>query len=263
MAYDNIAIIGGSGVYSIFEQEEIKEKEVETPFGKVTYSEFEQNSRKVYFLPRHGKTHSIPPHKINFKANIYSLFLLGVKNIISTNAVGSLRQEIKPGEFVLVDQFIDLVSGPTTFFEGNFEVTINNELKKGVVHTDMTQPYSEKVRSAIQKALENFSEEKFHPNGCYVMFKGPRFESSAEIAMFKNFGHVVGMTGAPEVILSRELGLDYASLNVVTNFAAGLTTQREISHAEVMELFDKKVQTIQIILKKTLDYNWNLKNPYP
>ena len=253
MVFDNIAIIGGSGVYSIFEHEDIKEKELETPFGWVKYSEFEQNSRKVYFLPRHGKTHSIHPHKINFKANIYSLFLLGVKKIISTNAVGSLKQEIKPGEFVLIDQFIDLVSGPITFFEGDFGVNINNELKNGVVHTDMTPPYSEKVRLALQKALENFPEEKFHPKGCYVMFNGPRFESSAEIAMFKNFGDVVGMTGAPEAILSRELGLDYGSLNVVTNFAAGLNTQREISHVEVIELFNTKVQIIQKILKKTLD----------
>lgn len=254
MVFDNIAIIGGSGVYSIFEHENLREKELETPFGTVKYTEFEQNSRKVYFLPRHGKTHSIPPHKINFKANIYSLFLLGVKNIISTNAVGSLKHEIRPGEFVLIDQFIDLVSGPITFFEGDFEVTINNEIKRGVVHTDMTQPYSEKVRLALQKSLEKFPEENFHSKGCYVMFKGPRFESSAEIAMFKNFGDVVGMTGAPEVILSRELGLDYASLNVVTNFAAGLNTGKEISHAEVMELFNQKIQTIQKIIKKTLDY---------
>ena len=252
MVNTNIAIIGGSGVYSMFDDKNIIKKDITTPFGKVTYSELDQNSRKIFFLPRHGESHSIPPHKINFKANLYSLYLLGVNKILSTNAVGSLKKEIKPGEFVIIDQFIDLVSVPTTFFDGNFEVKINNKVKKGVVHTDMTTPYSETIRSAMTKAFSSFPDEKYHSKGCYVMFKGPRFETSAEISMFKNFGDVVGMTGVPEVILSRELEMEYATLNVVTNFAAGL--QKEISHAEVIELFNKKVKTIQEILKKTLDY---------
>lgn len=251
MSGKNIAIIGGSGVYSMFEDQDIKKKELSTPFGLVRYSELNQESRKIFFLPRHGKTHSVPPHKINFKANIYSLFLLDVGKVLATNAVGSLKMEIKPGEFVVLDQFIDLVSGPITFFDGHFETTVNNKLKKGVVHTDVTNPYSDSLRSSLIKSFEFFPEEKYHSKGTYVMFNGPRFETSAEISMFKNFGDVVGMTGAPEIVLSRELEMEYASLNLVTNYAAGL--QKEISHSEVIELFNKKVKVIQKILSKTLD----------
>ena len=252
MSKESIAMIGGSGVYSIFDDQNVQKNEIDTPFGKVVYSEIEYDSRKIYFLPRHGESHSIPPHKINFKANIYSLFLLGVKKIISTNAVGSLKQEIRPGHFVIIDQFVDLVSGPVTFFNGDFEVKVNDEIKKGVVHSDMTRPYSEAIRSALRKSLDDFPDETYHLNGCYVMFKGPRFETSAEISMFTNFGHVVGMTGTPEVILSRELDMEYASLNLVTNYAAGL--QKEITHTEVIELFNKKVQIIQQILRTTVKY---------
>ncbi len=252
MSSENIGIIGGSGIYSLFEKGKTVKKEISTPFGKVSYSEIDQPSKKVFFLPRHGEIHSIPPHKINFKANIYALFLLGVKKIISTNAVGSLKKEIRPGDFVLIDQFIDLVSSPTTFFDGNLEVKVNNKNRHGVVHSDMTNPYSEPLRIALQQALEFFPKESYHTKGCYVMFRGPRFETSAEIEMFKNFGDVVGMTGAPEVILSRELEIEYASLNVVTNYAAGL--QKAITHEEVINLFNQKVETIQKILTKTIDY---------
>jgi 5'-methylthioadenosine phosphorylase len=251
MSNNNIAIIGGSGVYSMFEDKTITKKEISTPFGNVEYMELDQESRKIFFLPRHGKSHSIPPHKINFKANIFSLFQLNVKKILATNAVGSLKKEIKPGEFIIIDQFIDIVSPPTTFFEGEFEAKINNNIKKGVVHTDMTNPYSESIRKSFEISLSHFPEEKFHPRGCYVMFKGPRFESSAEISMFKNFGDVVGMTGVPEVILARELEIEYGTINLVTNYAAGL--QNEITHKEVIELFNKKISVIQKIINKTIE----------
>ena len=252
MSKSNIGIIGGSGVYSMFQTENQTKHEITTPFGTVTYTEFENNNRKVYFLPRHGESHSIPPHRINFKANIFALFSLGVKKIISTNAVGSLKNEIRPGHFVIIDQFIDLVSGPITFFDGEFKVTVNNKVKEGVVHTDVTLPYSEDVRSSLIKTMKFFPDEVYHPRGCYVMFRGPRFETSAEISMFKDYGDVVGMTGAPEAILAKELEMEYASLNVVTNFAAGL--QKEISHTEVIELFNTKVMNLQNIIRKSLDF---------
>ncbi len=252
MATNDIAIIGGSGVYSMFAEHNTIKKNISTPFGTVNYSEVEYNNHRIIFLPRHGESHAIPPHKINFKANIYALFLLGVKRIISTNAVGSLKQEIKPGHFVVINQFIDITSGPVTFFDGNFEVQLETKTKKGVVHTDMTEPYSENLRLSLIKSLEMFPDENFHSKGCYVMFQGPRFETSAEIAMIKNFGDVVGMTGAPEVILARELEMEYATLNLVTNYGAGL--QKEITHSEVIELFNQKVKIIQEILKKSLNF---------
>lgn len=253
MSTKNIAIIGGSGVYSMFADQETTKNKIGTPFGEVSYTEVTYNSKIVYFLPRHGESHSIPPHKINHKANIYALYALGVSSIISTNAVGSLKQDIKPGNFVIIDQFIDLTSGPITFFDGNFQVTVGGKVKEGVVHTDMTSPYSENLRKALKKSLETFPAEEFHSKGCYVMFQGPRFETTAEIAMMKNFGDVVGMTGVPEVVLARELEMEYASLNIVTNFGAGMTSS-PISHQEVIEIFNKKVKTVQDILKKTLEF---------
>lgn len=251
MSKENVAIIGGSGVYAIFQDRVQTQHEIETPFGKVNYSKIVDDSRHIYFLARHGQSHIIPPHKINFKANIYALFLLGVKKIIGTNAVGSLKYEIEPGHFVIVDQFIDLVSGPITFFDGNFKIVIEKKVKSGVVHTDVTSPYSESIRSALIEAMGFFPNEKFHAKGVYIRFNGPRFETSAEISMFKQFGDVVGMTGTPEVILARELSMDYASLNIVTNYAAGL--QKTISQSDVMELFNQKAEIVQKIIQKSLE----------
>jgi 5'-methylthioadenosine phosphorylase len=247
-----IGLIGGSGVYSLFKDESSEKETIKTQFGKVTVSKIEFDDKMIVFLPRHGSSHSIPPHMINFKANILALHLKGVKSIIATNAVGSLKKKMKPGDFVVIDQFIDIVSGPHTFFDGRFEVEIDGTKFKGVQHTDVTSPYNYELREILIQSISQFPEETCHTHGCYVMFNGPRFESAAEINMFKNFGDVVGMTGAPEVILSRELNIDYASINMVTNYGAGI--QSSVSHGEVIEIFEKKIDILKKILIKALSY---------
>ena len=161
-----------------------------------------------------------------------------------------MKLEKKPGEFVIIDQFIDLVSRPMTFFDGTFSSNFKGKSVKGVQHTDMTYPYSSDIREIFIKLIPEFPEEKFHEHGTYVMFNGPRFETSAEINMFSNFGDVVGMTGAPEVILARELGLEYASLNLITNYGAGI--QSSVAHEEVIKVFEKKVEILKKILIKAI-----------
>jgi len=247
-----IALIGGSGVYSLFKDKSSEKQSIDTPFSTVTVTKFRLEDKIIYFLPRHGSSHSIPPHMINFKANIYALHLIGVKHVIATNAVGSLNHNIKPGDFVIIDQFIDIVSGPHTFFDGNFEPEIDGKKKKGVQHTDMTYPYSRKIREILIKSIAQFPSENYHKQGCYVMFNGPRFETAAEINMFKQFGDVVGMTGAPEVILARELNLEYASINLVTNFGAGI--QALVTHEEVMKVFEEKLEILKKILIKSITF---------
>lgn len=251
MIESKIAIIGGSGVYSLFASNKVNSLNVSTPFGDVILFESEFENKSVYFLPRHGSKHSIPPHLINFKANIYALFKSGVKFIIATNAVGSLKKNIKPGEFVVLDQFIDLVSGPHTFFDGEFEIELNGNKINGVKHTDVTEPYSAIIRESIFNSFKEFPNEVMHKSGCYVMFNGPRFETRAEIKMFQQFGDVVGMTGAIEIVLARELNIDYASINLVTNFGAGI--QKEVNHEEVIELFESKIEIFKKILLKTIE----------
>ncbi|MHA2362906.1 MAG: MTAP family purine nucleoside phosphorylase [Candidatus Hodarchaeales archaeon] len=247
-----IAIIGGSGFYSFFQNtDKNKILSVKTPFGDIQCVQGDIEGKNVIFLPRHGSKHSIPPHEINHKANIYALFKLGVTHIISTNAVGSVKVEIKPGEFVILDQFIDLVSGAITFFDGSFQVEIRNQVKNGVIHLDMSQPYDQYLRETIIKTFESYSNEICHPKGCYVMNTGPRFETPAEIRLYQILqGDVVGMTNTPEVVLSKELSMNYATICLVTNFAAGM--QAEITHQEVVDLFNKKISTLISILKETI-----------
>jgi len=246
-----VGVIGGSGFYALFGDADQKEvKLVKTPFGDVIYIKGEINGKQIYFLPRHGTGHSVPPHMINYKANIYALYSLGIKYILSTNAVGSLKLNLKPGDFVVLDQFIDFTSAHT-YFDGSFETKVQGELRKGVLHLDMTEPYSPYLRKKIIKIFKAYSQEKFHPVGVYIMNNGPRFETPAEIRMQQQFGgDLVGMTNTPECILARELGLEYATICLITNYAAGL--QKEITHQEVIDLFEKKIVVLISIIKDVI-----------
>jgi len=222
-----LCIIGGSGFYDFLPSPQ--EKYVETPFSTdpiVLYHSKAEN-RDLYFLPRHGKGHSIPPHRINFKANIYALHLLSVARVLSTSAVGSVQEEIIPGTYVLLDQFIDFIR-PITFFEDNFSVKFPDRIElSGVIHTDMTNPYCTDLRRHISGVLSKFSHSRH--NGTYYCAAGPRFETPAEIKALQSLGaDVVGMTNSSEAILCRELGICYSSIALVTNFAAGL--QQQVNH---------------------------------
>ncbi|WP_455141696.1 MTAP family purine nucleoside phosphorylase [Candidatus Hodarchaeum mangrovi] len=240
---DKVCVIGGSGFYDLLSSP--KEVMVTTPFDKIPVHVLEQdiNGRRIFFLPRHGGKHSIPPHKINYKANIFALYKLGVKRVLSTNAVGSLNEAMIPGDYVILNDFIDFAF-PITFFEDGFEITFNSGKKlSGVIHLDMSEPYCPEVRNSILKTIET---KNSHPNGSYARTMGPRFETKAEILAIKRWGaDVVGMTNPSEAILSRELGICYATIAVVTNYAAGL--QKELSHQEVLDIFNSRLKELKIL----------------
>lgn len=222
-----IAIIGGTGVYDPEILDDVREERVETPYGPVTVNLGRFEGLEVAFLARHGRGHQVPPHRVNYRANIYALALLGVERVIATNAVGSLRERYAPGHFVLPDQFLDFTHGrPATFFEGG---------EAGVYHVDVTEPYCPQVRRVLHETGRPLGLT-VHDGAVYVCTQGPRFETPAEIRMFERLGgDLVGMTSVPEVVLAREAGLCYASVGMVTNYAAGLVDY-PLSHEEVLEL---------------------------
>ena len=233
-----IGIIGGSGVYDVDELKNISENNLITPFGIFEYIMGEYEDKEVVFVTRHGKGHTLPPHMISYKKIIWGMKELGVEKIIATSASGSLNLNMKPGDFVIIDQFIDFTdSREITFFD-----TPGN-----VVHTDMTEPYCEYLRTLIKEVMTSLNLS-FHEKGTYVTMNGPRYETKAEINMLKILGgDIVGMTGAPEVILANEMKICYASIGIVTNFAAGIS-DKKISHEEVIEMMGKKIP----ILKKVI-----------
>jgi 5'-methylthioadenosine phosphorylase len=210
-----------------------------TEYGDVNILIGKSNGVEVAFIPRHGAGHSVPPHLINYRANIMALYSIGVRNIIATAAVGSLNYDFKPGEYVLPDQFLDFTKQrKSTYFEGG---------EKGVVHCDMTVPYCIELRQIIKNTAEKIGL-KVHNGGVYVCTEGPRFETAAEIAMFKQLGgHLVGMTSVPEVCLARELGICYASVSIVTNYAAGISPHL-LSHQEVLEVMKQSVSDVRSLI---------------
>ncbi len=239
------AIIGGTGVYDPDFLEDVKEFVQDTRYGRVIGSTGKYKGIKVAFIPRHGVDHSVPPHMINYRANIMALKNMGVENILATAAVGSLHFDFKPGQYILADQFLDFTRGRKhTFYEGG---------ENGVVHCDMTEPYCTELRQALMKAGEE-RDIKLENGAVYVCTEGPRFETRAEISMFKQLGgHLVGMTGVPEVCLARELEMCYASVCVVTNFAAGISPGI-LSHDEVVEMMAEKIQELRSLIMSSLKY---------
>jgi len=227
-----VAIIGGSGIRSILKGEQ---KLLGTPYGptpNLTIGEIE--GRPAIFLPRHGEAHSNPPHRVNYRANIWGLKSLRVERIIATNAVGAIDQGLTPGEIVLPTDLVDMTkSRAGTFYEG-----------PPVTHIDVSQPYCPTEREVIAKSATaaGRSQPKDVVMACT---EGPRYETPAEIKMLRTIGcHIVGMTGAPEAFLARELEMCYASVSFVSNMAAGL--QRTLSAREVE---DKGRETSQVLNK--------------
>lgn len=210
-----LAIIGGSGLTAIRGLEIKRQQMQQTPYGEpsgpLTFGVL--NGKEIVFLPRHGNPHVIPPHRINYRANIWALKENGIKNIISVNAVGGITKEMHPGRLVIPEQIIDYTSSRKhTYFEENIDE---------VIHVDFTYPYSEKLRKHLIEAGRK-TKLKIHAGGTYGATQGPRLETAAEIGRMEKDGcDLVGMTGMPEAALARELELDYASISVVVNWAAG------------------------------------------
>ncbi|HVC10829.1 MAG TPA: S-methyl-5'-thioinosine phosphorylase [Burkholderiales bacterium] len=210
-----LAILGGSGLSQFAELEGIRRKQVATPYGApsdaLTFGTI--RGKPALFLARHGGGHSIAPHEVNYRANIWALKEEKVEGVVAVAAVGSIRRDLAPGALLLPDQIIDYTWGrPSTFFEG---------AEAAVTHVDFTEPYSGALRARILAAAAACGEP-VRDGGVYAATQGPRLESAAEINRLERDGaDVVGMTGMPEAALARELGLEYAAIAVVANHAAG------------------------------------------
>jgi len=234
-----LALIGGTGVEKLA-LGCLSESTVDTPYGTVTMETGRIGKTEIFFLKRHGKNHSVPPHAINYRGNIWALNQVGVRKIIATGAVGSIVPDYRVGDIVLVDQFLDFTkSRPQTFFEGG---------ERGVLHVDVSEPYCPALRDKILHSGEKLGLT-LKNGGVYVCTEGPRFETPAEIRMYRMLGgHLVGMTGIPEVVLARELGMCYASMALVTNEAAGISKE-PLTHAEVIATMDMLGETIAKLIE--------------
>lgn len=219
-------MIGGTGFYDAGLLEEAAEHIIGTPYGTAVLTTGLYQGVPIAFLARHGAGHAVPPHRVNYRANVWALRQVGVRSLFATASVGSLTGAIPPGSLALCDQFLDFTRGrPATFFDGG---------PWGVQHADMTEPYCPRLRGALRRAAQDLGMELI-PEATYVCTEGPRFETPAEIRAYAKLGgHVVGMTGVPEVVLAREAGICYATVAIAANSAAGLAG-RPVSHAEVVQ----------------------------
>jgi 5'-methylthioadenosine phosphorylase/5'-methylthioinosine phosphorylase len=237
-----LAIIGGTGLSELAAFNPTRRESIDTPYGKPS-TDFligEIQDKSVVFLARHGNPHAIPPHKINYRANIWALKHLGVKDIIAVAAVGGITPEMVPAHLAIPDQIIDYTySREHTFFDGE---------DGKVTHIDFTYPYSQKLRANLIRAAAS-ANLKVSPIGTYGCTQGPRLETAAEISRMERDGcDLVGMTGMPEANLAKELEMDYAALAVMANWGAGKTAG-EITMAEIEENLHHGMANAAILLQ--------------
>jgi 5'-methylthioadenosine phosphorylase len=240
MAQADIGIFGGSGFYSFLP--DVEEVRVHTPYGapsdKLAIATLE--GKRVAFLPRHGREHTVPAHAVNYRANIWAFKQLGVKEVLAPCSCGSLQTHIQPGDFVIVDQFIDRTTGrKDTFFDG-----------PETHHIGAAEPYCSRLRKL---ALDTAQAQgiRVHPTGTMVVIQGPRFSTRAESAWFTREGwDVVGMTQHPECILARELGICYTGIALATDYDTGIAQGREpVSIEEVFRVFHENVGKVQNLIR--------------
>ena len=235
-----IGIIAGSGYYELPGLLQRKDELFTNEYGQATVSTGIWDNTPIAFVARHGGDHSIPPNAINYRANIRALANLGVEVVFAVNVVGSMVLERGPGSLFVLDDFIEFTEGrQSTFYDRPGEVT----------HTDMTSIYDPQLRAILIRAAE-LEDQEVTNTATYVCTNGPRFETPAEIRMFTQLGgHVVGMTGYPEVALAREAGIRYASIAVVSNLAAG-TTDDVIEEKEIWQALEATKDPVFRILKR-------------
>ena len=234
-----IGVFGGSGFYSLLD--DVREIKVDTPYGPPSDSFFLANvaGRDVAFLPRHGRRHTIPPHRINYRANVWAMRSLGVKAVISPCAAGSLQLHVKPGDFVVCDQFVDRTRGRAdTFYDGPI-----------VTHLSSADIYDPVLRQLTIETIRDHGIE-VHERGTIVVINGPRFSTKSESKWFSDAGwEVISMTQYPEAYLCRELGMAVVNIALITDYDAGVHEGTEaVSAANVLEVFSQNAERIQKVV---------------
>jgi 5'-methylthioadenosine phosphorylase len=234
-----IAIIGGTGFETFLEN--AKKLRLGTPYGLAPpLSIVRIGEKEVCFLPRHGPGHFLPPHKINYRANIYALHEIGVERIIAINAVGAINRDFKPGDIVVPHDFVDFTKCRFATFYDEAPVT----------HVDVSQPYCPEIRKILVETAEKQALQIWD-KAVLVSTDGPRFETPAEIEVFRRLGcDIVGMTGVPEAVLARELEMCYAAVCYVSNMAAGM--QERLTVKEVAEVCRKIQPRLEHLIIETV-----------
>ncbi len=238
-----IGIFGGTGIYDSGLLENPTEIDMDTPYGKpsdkITVGIFK--GRKIAFLPRHGRKHSIPPHMINYRANIWAFKELGITRIIAPSAVGSLKEELEPGHFVLPTQFLDFTKSRQGSFSENGRV----------IHISVAYPFCPELQSSIIDTADK-QNLHIHKDCTYVCIEGPRFSTKAESKFFRTTGaDIIGMTLVPECQLAREAQMCYASISTVTDY--DVWAEKPVTAKEVLETLSKNVETTKRILTELIE----------
>ncbi len=242
------AIIGGSGMAQLPCLEITRRQIIRTPYGEpsgpLTFGTI--RNHEIVFLPRHGHGHTIPPHQINYRANLWVLHSLKPEHVIAVAAVGGIRADLTPGKLVLPDQIID--------YTHSRAFTYYDDATQPFTHIDFTHPYCQATREALLKAAHK-ADESIIDGGVYAATQGPRLETAAEINRLEGDGaHMVGMTGMPEAALARELGLNYAPIAIVANSAAGRGSNVDaIPLKEVYAVLDQSMARVRNILEHLVD----------
>lgn len=243
-----IAIIGGSGLEDPRFFKKIKEIKMKTPFGppsgQINLGEF--FGKKIAFLSRHGKNHSIPPHKVNSRANLWALKKIGIERVIGVSAVGSLQKSFKPGEIVICGQFIDFTKKRDyTFYD------------KETIHVSLADPFCPELRDLFYKEAEKL-KIPVHKDGTYWCIEGPRFSTRAESKFFRNFADIIGMTLVPEVNLARELEICYLTLAMVTDY--DVWQPHPVSIEEIIKTMGMNIEKVKKLLAVAIPKIKNQRN---
>ncbi|MDP6651357.1 MAG: S-methyl-5'-thioinosine phosphorylase [Gammaproteobacteria bacterium] len=246
-----LAVIGGTGLSEVNGFESVGRKRIYTPYAekRVWVELLQYRNNTLAFLPRHGKNHVIPPHKVNYRANLWALHKLGVTQVVAVNAVGGIHENLAPGAFAIPDQIIDYTYGRSaTYFEEDLE---------SVTHIDFTNPFAETLRRTLLDSVNAANKASnrarlIMDGGVYGCMQGPRLETAAEVSKLKQDGcDLLGMTAMPEAALARELGMGYAMLALSVNWAAGLF-EGEIRMEEITAVVEDGMDFVVCVLQSLL-----------
>ena len=245
MTNNKLAIIGGSGLYDVQEFQDREFIQLNTPWGKPSDDilKTSYNNKEIYFLPRHGRGHFISPSMINFRANIDALKQLGITDVVSVSAVGSLKEDLPPGKFVIIDQFIDRTFARSkTFFDDEI-----------VAHVSMGHPTSNGLMKSCEEAIKQENIE-YRRGGTYVVMEGPQFSTLAESNLYRSWNaDVIGMTNMPEAKLAREAEIRYASVSMVTDFDCWHPDHKNVDVQQVVKILLKNAEKAKKMIKNIID----------